>query len=149
MRLLFEFVKIFIFDIFDLQHSLFNSRFYLFIHLLIYIAIQIFVIIVFFDTITRFFTVNEYESKTAFDVFVVVMFFDFEHVQTIDLTIEKIMQISSNQSFSFNYTIMFSSSSQLYSQMMQYDEKFIDFTNHDDHNQVNANHHRTQTKNQH
>ena len=101
------------------------------------------------DTATKPFTVNEYESKTAPDALAVVMSFDFEHAQTIDLTIDEIVQVSSSQFFSSSYTIMSSPSSQLYNQMMQYDEKFIDSTSHDGHNQVNANHHRTQTKNQH
>ena len=68
LRSLFGFVKSLNSDTFGLQHPLFNSRFYLSIHSLICIAIQIFAMIVFFDTITRFFTVSEYESKTTFDV---------------------------------------------------------------------------------
>ena len=70
LKSLFEFVKIFNFDIFDLQHLLFNSRFYLSIYLsLICIANQIFVIIFFSNRVTTSFIVSEYESKTFFDVF--------------------------------------------------------------------------------
>ena len=62
-------VKIFNFDKFDFQHSISNARFYLFIHLsFICIAIQISVIIVFLNTIIKFFTFNEYEFETFFDV---------------------------------------------------------------------------------
>ena len=68
LRSLFGLVKSLNFDTFDLQHSLFNFRFYLFIHSLICIAIQTFVMIAFFDMITKFFIVSEYESKTIFDV---------------------------------------------------------------------------------
>ena len=47
------------------------------------------------------------KRQRTFNNFTQRMFFDFEHAQTIDLTIDEIMQIFSNQFFSFNYTIMF------------------------------------------
>ena len=68
------------------------------------------------------------KRQRAFENFTQRMFSNFEHAQTIDLTIDEIVQVPSSQLFSSSYTIMSLSSSQLYSQAMQYDEKFTDFT---------------------